>query len=279
VTASTIRVDPRWLALRGPADARARTAHGATVVADLTRHLLARSAGGARRAVRLVDVGAGTGAGAAWLRWRLPVAQSWRLIDRDADLLALATPVADGWAEPVVADLAELPRLLAARPADVVTCQALLDLLTADQIATLLRPAVASDAAVLLSLSVTGHVTLRPEHPDDDLVNEAFNAHQHRSHLLGPDAGKHAAAALRARGYTVTAVPTPWRLGSADRDLTAAWLHGRAQAAGEQMPGDSGRIARWLAQRLAAAARGGLVATVGHVDVLGIPPGRTGERP
>lgn len=266
------RVDPGWLALRGPADARARAAHAEALVADLASHLLARFAG-VERAVRLVDVGAGTGAGAGWLRWRLPVAQSWSLIDRDADLLASASPVLDGWAHPVVAEVADLPGLLARRPADVLTCQALLDLLTGQEIDALLAPAAAAGAAVLLSLTVTGRVTLGPRHPDDDLVAGSFNAHQHRSGRLGPEAGDHAAAVLRRYGYAVTAVATPWRLGPADRDLTAAWLLGRAEAATEQSPGDAGPIARWLDHRLAAARRGELVATVGHVDVLGIPPG------
>jgi hypothetical protein len=266
------RVDPGWLALRGPADARARSAHTDALVAELARHLLARFAG-VERAARLVDVGAGTGAGAGWLRWRLPVAQSWRLIDRDADLLAAAPPVLGGWARPVVAEVAELPGLLARRPTDVLTCQALLDLLTADEIDALLAPATGSGAAVLLSLTVTGRVTLGPHHPDDDLVDRAFNAHQHRSGRLGPDAGDHAAAVLRRHGYAVTAAATPWRLGRADRSLTAAWLHGRAEAATEQSPRDAGPIARWLDDRLGAARRGDLIATVGHVDVLGIPPG------
>lgn len=272
MTAPATRVDPAWLSLRGPADARARTAHGEAMVADLSRHLLGRFAG-AGRAVRLIDVGAGTGAGAAWLRWRLPVAQSWRLLDRDAALLAAAPPVAHGWARPVVADLADLPGLLADRPADVVTCQALLDLLTADQVDALLRPAALSGAAVLLSLTVTGRVALSPHHPADEVVNRAFNAHQHRSGRLGPEAGDRAAAVLRRHGYTVTAVATPWRLGRADRELTAAWLRGRAEAAIEQSPPDAGRISGWLDRRLTAAARGDLVATIGHVDVLGLPPG------
>ncbi|WP_347352892.1 hypothetical protein [Intrasporangium sp.] len=308
------RVDPGWLALRGPADFRARTECAAGLAEALGRWLCRRRPADP---ARLVDVGAGTGAGAAWLRPRLGLPlerQRWWLVDHDPDLLARAEPVAQGWAVPVVADLAQpvgvpvvadlaqpvgVPAAadLAVPPAadvyvpavadldvpvgqtvDAVTCQALLDLLTPREVHALVGPAVDSQAAVLAGLTVTGRVDLRPVHPADELVGEAFNAHQRRADRLGPDAGEFVADLLRDRDYAVTVVATPWCLREPDRELAEAWLCGRAEAAVEQQPRDAARIEAWLADRLSWARSGRLDAEIGHVDVLGLPPS-TGSGP
>jgi hypothetical protein len=273
-------VDPAWLSLRGPADARARTTFASDLAGALAEHLT----GGTRppEVVRLVDAGAGTGAGARWLRDRLedrlPMPQDWRLVDHDRDLLDVAAPTVEGWARGVVATVEELPGLLGDEPADVVTCQALLDVLTSHEVDALLGPAVESGAAVLLALSVDGDVALSPQHPDDDMVAEAFDAHQRRSGRLGPDGGTYAAHDLRMHGYTVTMAATPWRLGAADNALTRAWAQGRAEAAGEQEPRLADRVRRWYEIRDRQARDGDLNAVVGHVDVLGLPP-RPAVRP
>lgn len=265
-------VDPRWLRLRGPADVHARTTFTADLAADLAQHLTRRLPGDGDVA-RMVDLGAGTGLGAAWLRARLPVEQHWRLVDHDRSLLAAAPATVEGWARGIVADVGDLPGLLAEEPAHVVTCQALLDILTADEVDAMLAAAVDSGAALLLSLNVSGDVALTPRHHDDDIVTGAFNAHQRRAGRLGPDAGAYAADGLRDHGYEVSVTATPWQLGAADSDLILAWLQGYAAAALEQQPDKADRIGRWQESRQAAAADGGLSVVVGHLDVLGLPSG------
>jgi len=273
-------VDPAWLRLRGPADVRARTTFASGLADALADHLAERVDGAdgspGDDTVRLVDVGAGTGAGAQWLRGqlaaRLRAPQHWRLVDHDPDLLACAAPAAEGWARAVPATVDELPALLADDPADVVTCQALVDVLTGPEVDTMLTPAMDGGAAVLLSLSVTGEVVLSPSHQDDEMVAGAFDAHQRRSGRLGPDGGCYVAHGLRRQGYTVTMAATPWHLGAADHDLLRAWLQGRADAAIEQAPQLAGRIHDWYDSRTRQADRGDLGAVVGHVDVLGLPP-------
>jgi hypothetical protein len=269
-------VDPAWLGLRREADLRARTTYASGLAAELTRHLAVRFPDRSG-SVRLVDVGAGTGTGARWLRTRLPFSQDWRLVDHDRHILA-ATPRGGGWARAVVAGVEDLPGLLADEPADVVSCQALLDVLTEDQLDAMVAAAVSCGAALLLGLSVTGDVDLTPQHPDDDFVDRAFNAHQRRSGRLGPDGGAYAADALRRHGYAVHVASTPWRLAAADSALVRAWLQGRAAAAAEQEPADAARVAGWLRDREESARRGGLVVVVGHVDVLGLPHRAVGAR-
>ena len=79
-----------------------------------------------------------------WLAPLLPGPQHWVLHDRDADLLALATtdlpgPAADGARSPSRPGALTSPRLPAGAlaGATVVTASALLDMLTADDLAEL----------------------------------------------------------------------------------------------------------------------------------------------
>jgi hypothetical protein len=102
-------------------------------------------------------------------------------------------------------------------------------------------------------------------------VAAAFDAHQRRGRLLGPDAVAVTAEAFRRSGAEVVARPSPWRLGAAQADLIAAWFTGWVGAACEQdteLAAETGAYAR---RRLAQAAAGQLAVTVDHVDLLVLP--------
>ena len=251
------RFDAAWLALREPADAAARSAE----LAAAARALLP---------VPLVvhDLGSGTGSMARWLGPELPGSR-WVLHDRDADLLARA-PVG---AERRVVDLAALTAG-ELEGADLVTASALLDVLTADELDAIVAACAARRVPALLTLTVTGGVELDPPHSLDAAVAAAFVAHQRRAvgrrRQLGPDAIGHAVRAFLARGAAVDVRPSPWLLGGADADLAAAWLRGWVGAAAERRPEllDGGHLARYLDDRLAAAAAGTLRAAVHHADLF-----------
>src|SRR3954470_21838171 len=113
-----------WLALREPADTRTRDA----VAEEIVPPLLERLEKAAETGVRIVDLGAGTGANLRWLAPRLPHPdrQQWLLVDHDPGLLARG-PVQ---ATAVRADVVDLGTVLAEHGgADLVTAAALLDLL------------------------------------------------------------------------------------------------------------------------------------------------------
>lgn len=275
------RIAGDWLATRRAADAAARQT-SRPLVGDLAHRLAGMPA------VALVDLGAGTGANPAWLAPELAAAgaptQHWVLVDHDPELLASvdvtrqgavgsATRV-EGGVETLAAVLADLPR------PRVVTCSALLDLLTPGQIQQCVADVVAGADAALLALTVSGAFRIHPAHPDDDLLVRAFNAHQQRAvdgadePLAGPDGWRMAAAAFRDAGWLVSQAPTPWHLGAAQQALLRRWTAERVDAALETVSSDAAAtaaLARWWQDRSAQIDRGQVTAEVDHVDVLALP--------
>ena len=265
--AEAVRVSPRWLRLREPADAAARSGE----LADrLRRHL----AGAGPLVIH--DLGGGSGAMGRWLAPLLPGPQHWVVRDRDEDLLELAVtgvpgPAADGAPVTVEARPSDITRLTRDHlaGASLVTASALLDVLTADELVRMLR--ACSGRPMLLALTVAGRVTLTPEEPLDAPIGAAFNAHQRRGGKLGPDAAPAAGNELRGTGAEVIVRPSPWRLGPARAELAAEWLDGWVAAACEQEPALTEEAGAYRDRRMAQAAAGELGVIVDHADLLVLP--------
>ncbi|MFB0615930.1 class I SAM-dependent methyltransferase [Streptomyces sp. AGS-58] len=267
------RYAPEWLQLREPADAAARAAG----LLDPLRTRLAEgplTAGG----LAVHDLGCGTGSMGRWLAPRLDGPQHWILHDRDPYLLhfaAVASPrsAADGSGVTVETRRGDVARLTpdALTGASLVTASALLDVLTREEIENLADACAGAGCPALLTLSVAGRVELTPADPLDAEIADAFNAHQRRGGLLGPDAVTVAGEAFAARGATVRVDPSPWRLGPGEAALTGQWLRGWVGAAVEQRPELRDRAERYLDARLAACAAGELRVTVHHTDLLALP--------
>ncbi|WP_443053058.1 trans-aconitate methyltransferase [Streptomyces sp. FXJ1.172] len=267
------RYAPEWLQLREPADTAAR----AQDLLDPLRIRLANMPG-RTGGLAVHDLGCGTGSMGRWLAPRLDGAQHWVLHDRDPYLLhfaAVASPrsAADGSRVTVETRRGDVARLTAdaLRGASLVTASALLDVLTREEVGTLVDACTGAGCPALLTLSVAGHVELTPADPLDAEIAEAFNDHQRRTGLLGPDAVTAACEAFAARGATVRVHPSPWRLGPEQAALSEQWLRGWVGAAVEQRPELRERAARYLRDRLAACAAGELRVVVHHSDLLALP--------
>jgi hypothetical protein len=241
-----------WLALRAPADDRARNA-------GLLREAIAWTA--ARAPCRVLDIGSGTGATRRVFGDRVPGARWW-LTDNDPALLAMAEAVD---ATPMVLDLAaDLESAFAVGPT-LVTASAFFDLAGAAWIERFATQAASAGAAVYAALSYDGQQAWAPPHPEDAAVLPAFERDMARDKGLGPalggDASRHLAACLEKHGYRIAAASTPWVL-TRDRDqgLIGALAEGTAAA--------TGASAAWLASRRDAQR-----VTVGHEDRWAVPPG------
>jgi hypothetical protein len=253
-----------WLALREPADARARAD---TLVAPLRLALPADAA--------VLDLGAGCGANLRHLAPLLAGAHAWTLVDHDAALLAAfehhATPSVP--VRTLHADLRDLDRLPV--PAHgLVTASALLDLVSAPWLDALAARCASSSASALFALSYDGRVTFDPGHVDDSFVVRLVNRHQRTDKgfgaALGPEATAAACRAFLSRGYRCSVAASDWVLDDGDRTLHLALLDGWRAAAQDLAPEHSARVGDWHDARRAAAAHTRVV--VGHADLLALPP-------
>lgn len=271
-TTDTPHYAPEWLELREGADAAAR----APELLVPLRDRLAEAAEGTARVIH--DLGCGTGSLGRWLAPRLEGPQEWVLHDHDPALLELAAEraprtAADGGPVTVRTHRGDLGSLTAddLAGAALVTASALLDVLTAEEVEGLAAACAGAGCPVLLALSVAGRVELTPKDPLDEEIAEAFNDHQRRSGMLGPDAVAVASEAFARHGATVRTHASPWLLGAGESALAAEWLRGWVGAAVEHRPELAPRAETYLRRRLAEAAAGGLRVVVHHDDLLALP--------
>lgn len=274
-------VSPEWLGQRRRADHQARE-QAAELVEALNEHL--ESAAGAGQTLTVIDVGAGTGSNLAWLAPRLDCVQRWILLDHDTQVLSAVDhpEEIDGVAEivRVVGSVQQLPALVrdldAADGAVLVTCSALLDVLSRDDAEalaeTICGAAGSRGTAALLSLSVTGEVDFFPPHPFDESIAAAFNAHQRREGRLGPDAVETLVPMLQECGGPTALRATDWQLDHSAEAVLEPYVTERAEVAVEHDPGLASAAEVWVKDRLAQVAAGQLRVRVGHADVLRLPP-------
>jgi SAM-dependent methyltransferase len=257
-----------WLALREPADARARAA-GAPALAELLA-ALGSEAGG--RGV--LDLGAGSGSNLRHLGPQLPPRWRWTLADHDPALLALAAAT-PGAPQVQRLDLARDLDALAFPQRGLVTASALLDLVSEPWLAALAGRCQRAQVGVLFALTYDGRTTCKPMDRDDGLIVALVNRHQLGDKGFGPALGPGAVAAaarLFARvGYVLRRVRSDWEIGPQEHALQAALFEGWAQAARELDPAGSGRVEAWRERRLRHLARGRSRLTVGHEDLYGWP--------
>ena len=270
--------DADWLALREPADRRAR---------DGTLPERLRAAWRRYGWTRVVDLGSGTGANLRYLAPKLPPGQRWTLVDHDPRhldrLRRLDAPPDVDAVSAVACDLAvDGPAVLDG--AHLVTASALLDLVSEPWLAGLVRRCANAACGAYFALTYDGGVRWMTasaagwrvdDDPDDSLVLGAVNRHQRGDKGFGPALGP-AAAPLAARlfgeaGYRTWLAASGWRLEAAERRLAVRLVDGWAAAAAEQRPDAADRVAAWADRRRAALARGRFRVTVGHRDLLALP--------
>lgn len=264
-----------WLALREPYDHAARARE-----TELALELWARDRG----RLEVVDLGAGTGANLRRLAASLPVPQSWTLVEHDPALI-LAGRGATPPGVPVVwrrLDLASELEAALEGHVDLVTCAALLDLVSAAWLGRLVRLVQRRNLALLAVLSYDGRVALDPAHALDGEVIDLVNRHQGTDKGFGPALGPRAATELgrllHAAGDEPLVALSDWVAGPEDRALQTALVEGWAAAAAAIAPGRATAIGSWMAERLEAIAAGRASCRVGHLDVLRLPR-RQGRAP
>jgi SAM-dependent methyltransferase len=261
-----------WLALREPYDATARSP---ALVDRLAAWRLARGA------LRVLDLGAGTGANLRRLAPALGGEQSWTLVELDPALITAGTERLAGtgvtWAYRGLDLARDLDRLEAERP-DLISASALVDLVAEPWLARLATLRARTGAALHVVLTYDGRIAWNPPDPTDASVAELVNRHQRTDKGFGPALGPEAVPALQrllagAEGDLLVE-RSDWRLGPDDREIQSALLAGYAEAARCISPSLAAEIAAWRNRRARFVADGASRLTVGHLDLLFLPAGQ-----
>ena len=274
----------QWLALREPADHRARDiALQNQVVHDLDH--LSRVRPGP---LKLIDLGSGSGSNLRALAPHLPNAQHWTLVDFDPALLSAARTTLKQWADHIIADndtlalnkngkllsidfrcedLSKNIEAVLALPADLITAAAFFDLVAVDWLTRfcgLLCP------PLYTVLTYNGEEIWSPPEVQDAAMLKAFHVHQQTDKGFGAAAGPAAArvmeSLLSTRGFKVSSALSPWKLGQEDRSLIEQLAIGSAGAVRETGMVASADIDAWQRSRCLATS-----CEIGHIDLYAKP--------
>ncbi len=274
----------QWLALREPADHRARDVSlQSLVIHDLER--LARMRAGP---LKLVDLGSGSGSNLRGLAPYLPEAQHWTLVDYDPALLEAARVACMQWADQVISndvtlkliknnkhisivfrvvDLASNIEAVLAEPSDLVTAAAFFDLVA---VQWLERFCGQLSTPLYTVLTYNGIEKWTPSEAIDAAMLEAFHTHQQTDKGFGVAAGPRAAQEmeklLRARGFVVSSASSPWKLDTQDRALIEQLATGSAGAVRETGLVSVEDVNAWQRSRCLA-----LTCEIGHTDLYARP--------
>lgn len=271
--------DEEWLSLREPYDHRARSWPVEAAV---------KGWAAGRPAVRVLDLGGGTGSTLRRLAPALPMPQRWTILDHDEALLAAVPDRLSRWATEWGARLSggriegggldidietrrgDLAQDLPLIGHDLVTGSALLDLVSAGWADRLMEGIAAAGLAQLWTLNVDGRTDWSPGDSEDSRVMGLVRRHQTIDKGFGPALGgravEHMEAGLRERAATVTTGASDWVLGPGDEAIQRALLEGYADAA--MAVESAATIESWRKRRLSwiEAGRSGLI--VGHRDIF-----------
>lgn len=245
--------DTAWLYLREPADHAARDA-------ELLREFVKTLP--TDRIPRITDLGSGTGSTHRAVAPLVPKAD-WLLTDNDPALLAEARRRApDVRVEQI--DLSDNLDGALAHESDAITASALIDLVSAEWLDTLVG--LANGRTLYIALTYDGREAWAPHHEADTAIFKAFEAHQRGDKGFGPSLGSQSIpylqTALTEAGYAVRIASSAWKLKSSP--LMAALAEGIASAAAQAgVPPETTN--QWLQARKTAD-----FCEVGHIDLLAV---------
>lgn len=258
-----------WLTLRQPADDAARSAR---LMSDFAKSLPERPT--------IIDLGAGTGATSRALAALFPKGADWILVEQDEKLISygedrLKHDLPHHTFQYLQADLDRDLKKVSFGEAHGVSCSALFDLAGEAWLEQLARMIAQHQLPILAMLTYDGMIEWRPFATIDYRIVELFNIDMRQDKGLGGHAsGARACATFRdfmkAQGYLCDLERSDWNLSAGQNALMEKLQRGIVDAVRLLSPDLISE--NWLATRADQLKRNELQMTVGHSDLLAMPP-------
>lgn len=256
-----------WLALREPIDHKARS-----------EEVLAGVAGWFARddALRITDIGSGTGSTLRALKPILPQKIAWHLVDHDDALLDVAKAEAKGdQVEFSLADLSQsLDAIFKGKP-DLITTSAFLDLVSNEWLENMIQEITARKIPFYAALSYDGKAGCKPVLKMDTDILKAFNTHQRTDKgfgsALGPDSADTTVSLFEKAGYQVASAKSDWVGNAKHKPFQIMLLQGWHDAACQIEPEKSVVFKEWLLERINLIKSNEASLFVGHRDIFAVP--------
>jgi hypothetical protein len=259
---------PEWLALREPADLRARNKDVLAAVYDFLAKI---------QAPVIHDLAGGTGSTFRSMVGGLRADQFWRIFDVDPHLIDTASELLAGQPVDVLPlDLVKnLPGAFDPKP-DLVVTSAFLDLVSSEWLDRLIEQLTLHRLPFYAALSYDGRASCDPPQAFDRTVIDAVNRHQKTDKgfgvALGPDAAAETSKRLKAAGFHVMEGRSDWQFLPDEGIVKSMIIDGWAQAAYELGDVDDDKLSDWASWHLTRIAEGHSEIMVGHVDLFAMPP-------
>ena len=256
-----------WLALREPIDHAARSEEILSGVV----HYFAKDG-----ALRITDIGSGTGSTLRALKPILNSKLEWHLIDHDKSLMDVA--MQEAGTDRVSFSIADLSKSLDAvfiAEPSLVTTSAFLDLVSEEWLRWFVIEITKRKIPFYAALTYDGRAGCKPQLAVDKDVIAAFNQHQKTDkgfgHALGPDAAQTAMQMFKAAGYVVVNAQSDWRGNKDHKAFQRILLDGWRVAATEIAPQNAGVFQSWYEERLRLIDMKEASLFVGHEDFFAVP--------
>jgi len=276
-----------WLATRYAFDEKARNKQ----IEQQFLHFLTRN-----KTVRLIDVGAGSGANCRYWIDKIPGNQQWILIEENPDFskkslsalqqfaqargyacslqkesLHIQTPTQTIHIKTIQGSLLEIDQLASLSDTDAVVANAVYDLLTKDQFEEFISK-IAPHRLVFLATLNYQNMHFSPALPADEKMIGLYHAHmlrpQEEGVAMGPSCVAQMQETLQKHNYTLVVGESIWEIRNKDDKMMEFLLDFMESSIGELSLSseDSLLLKAWIKQKREA---NNLKLTIEHQDILG----------
>lgn len=277
----------QWLELRIPYDANGRNLN---IEASCQQYLKKH------KRLKIVDLGAGTGANCRYYLSKISQEQEWFLVEQNPELLEIAFDRLISWAldngyesksqnsrldlknqdhkiiiHKTVGSILDLENLIDLKTFDLAVANAVFDLFSKKQFQTFLKCLKKYQLPLLATVNYTG-MNFIPQTEDDSYFIKYYNQHMQREQYfgrgMGPNCGSYMWEAMRCIGMKGLQGESPWEISSSDSVFLQLLLEFMEKSIPEILENATleDELNTWLRKKQQMIAQQELSCSVAHQD-------------